>query len=495
MRISGDLKNTTGFRDPVVSALRTLEPGILRFWGGNGQLGDTLDNLLAPEFGRQRAEFSAWATRSEQISYGLHDFLRLCQVTGAEPWFVVPSTFTTEDASHLIDYLTGAVTVPYGAKRAALGQTAPWTEVFSTIHLEFGNEAWNSGFKGGSIEYAEPYGARAQTIFGVMRANPAYVPAKFDLVLGGQAAWPGRNSEIQKHCTNNDSFAIAPYTMGTVDSFDTPEALFGSTFAEPEAYVSPTGSAEGISPGVVYQNWKAVQSPSRKVPLSFYEINMGTLSGTIPQAILDDYTPSLGAGLTVVDTMLISMSRFGVTNQAFFALPQYRFPRPDHKTALLWGAVVDMGVTDRKRPQFLALQLANQAIGDGSSMLRTKQTGADPVWNQPLANTVKLSAAHYIQSYAFRHGSGRSLIVFNFSLTASLPITFSDVNAPSGTVEVQRLTSAKPSDTNEKENLVQIQAFTLHDYSPSSVLSLPPFSMTVLKWNSDTSNFERSRRQ
>ena len=167
---NGDPTNTTVFRDPVVNALRTLQPGIIRFWGGNGQLGDTLENLLTPQFGRQRAGFSAFATQSNQLNYGLHEFLVLCQTVGAEPWFVVPTTFSTTDAANLIEYLAGASTTPYGAKRAALGQTTPWTQVFSTIHLEFGNEAWNSTFEGGSISAPAPYGGRAQTIFAAMQA-------------------------------------------------------------------------------------------------------------------------------------------------------------------------------------------------------------------------------------------------------------------------------------------------------------------------------------
>ena len=232
-KTNGDPTNNTVFRDSVVNALRTLQPGIVRYWGG--QLGDTLDNLLTPTFGRQRSGFSAFSVESDNIDYGLHDFLVLCQAVGAEPWIVVPSTFTTTDASNLIEYLGGDPSTPYGTKRANLGQSAAWTSVFSKIHLEFGNEAWNDAFKGGDIEYAAPYGTQAQTIFAAMRSNAAYVTTKFDLVLGGQAANPGRNNDIQSYCNNNDSFTVAPYTMNTVDSYSTTEALFG-------LYVCRTGS-------------------------------------------------------------------------------------------------------------------------------------------------------------------------------------------------------------------------------------------------------------
>jgi alpha-L-arabinofuranosidase len=471
--------NPTAFRDPVVATLQTLNPGGLRFWAG--QLGDTLDNLIADPFGRQRAGYSAWYTSQDDISYGLHEFLQLCETIGAEPWFVVPTTFSATDAANLIEYLAGSSATPYGSKRAARGHANPWTGSFTKIHLEFGNEAWNSVFKGGNIEYSAPYGQRAQTIFGAMRGNAAYVASAFDLVLGGQAVWAGRNQDIQNHCNNNDSFAVAPYMMNTVNSFASNEDLFGSTFAEPEALVSPNGVAEGVTGGMMTLNQQAIQASSHPVPLVMYEMNLSTLGGSITQAALNSYVSSLGAGLAVADAMLQQM-RQGVLTQNLWNLSQYNFVRPDGSTAYLWGAVVDMGVTNQRRPQFLALQLANQAIGQNAAMLQTVHSGADPTWNQPLVNTVQLATAHFLQSYAFSNSSQNSLVVFNLSRTTSLPVTFSGPNAPSGSVQFQQLTSEKPADTNEVSNKVKIKGPELIETTPSTALSLPPYSMTVLTW-------------
>src|ERR1019366_8559133 len=173
---------------------------------------------------------------------------------------------SSTDASNLIEYLAGSSGTPYGSKRATLGHPAPWIGSFSKIHLEFGNESWNPNFKGGAIEYPDAYGQRAQTIFGAMRGNAAYISSAFDLVLGGQASSPGRNQFSQNYCNNNDSFAVAPYMMNTVNSFSNNEDLFGSTFAEPEAYISPTGSAEGLTGGLMTLNQQAIQGSSHPVP-------------------------------------------------------------------------------------------------------------------------------------------------------------------------------------------------------------------------------------
>ena len=242
-----------------------------------------------------------------------------------------------------------------------------------------------------------------------------------------------------------------------------------------------TTSAEGLSPGEVYQDYQAIQ-PSNH-PLSFYEINLSTLSGAITndQTSLNSYTPSLGAGLMVADTMLQALKQFGIVNQSLFALPQYSFRLPNGNSVDLWGSVVDMGVTDLRRPQYLALQLANQALSSDAMMLQTTHTGDDPTWNvSSLTNTVQFTGAHDLQSYAFQQGSSFSLIVFNLSRSSTLPVTFSGANAPTGTVQMQQLTSANVSDTNESSNVVQIATSTL---TTPGGLSLPPYSMTVLNWS------------
>jgi alpha-L-arabinofuranosidase len=478
-QVNSNPSNTTAFLDPVVNTLQALQPGSLRFWAG--QLGDTLDNLIADQFGRQRAGYLAFYTEQDDISYGLQEFLQLSAAVGAEPWFVVPSTFSTTDASNLIEYLAGSSSTPYGAKRAARGNPEPWTSVFTKIHLEFGNEAWNGSFKGGTIEYPAPYGLEAQAIFGAMRANPSYIPSAFDLVLGGQAVDAGRNQQIQNYVNNNDSLTVAPYMMNTVNSFSDNEDLFGSTFAEPEAYVSTAGVAEGVSGGLMTVNQQAIQSSTHPVPLVMYEINLSTLEGSITQSALNSYVSSLGGGLAVTDAMLLQMTQ-GVLTQNLWNLTQYNFVRPDGSTVDLWGAVIDMGPTNLRRPQYLALQMVNQAIGSNASMLPTVQTGANPTWNQPLVNTVQLAAAHYLQSYAFSNGSSNSLVVFNLHRTASLPVTFSGSNAPAGNVQITTLTSLNITDTNEASEVVSPVTTTSASFNPAAALNLPPYSMTVLTW-------------
>jgi alpha-L-arabinofuranosidase len=487
----------TAFRDAVVSTLTALNPGILRFWTGN-QLGDTLDNLIAGPFARLRSGYSAYATSQTAIEYGLYDFLQLCQTIGAEPWFVVPTTFSTTDAANLIEYLAGVSSTTYGAKRAAQGQVEPWTSVLPKIHLEFGNEAWNSTFRGGSIENPAAYGARAQTIFSAMRAVPTYSASSFDLVLGGQAANPWLNQQIQNRTNNNDSFAIAPYMMYEVNTFATNEDLFAPLLAEPQAFYSPSGNAEGVSSthltidgagryvhgGMVYLDQLAIKNSTHPVPVVIYESNLSTLSGAITQSVINKFTPSIGAGLAEIENMLLGISK-GIITQTLWSLPQWDSAistAGGATTVPLWAAVIDMGgPTNLRRPQYLAIQLANQTIPNGGSMLQTVQSGANPTWNQAMVNSVQLNDAHYIESFAFSNGSQSGLILLNLNLTEALPVTFSGANAPAGTVQVTELTSTNVTDTNESSSVV-VPVSSSQTFNAATTLSLPPFSMTALTW-------------
>ena len=468
MPTSGDSTNTTAFRDPVVNALRTFNPGILRYWVED--LGDSLDNEIAPPFARLRAQYSSQSTNREDLMYGLHEFLELCDLLHAEPWYIVPTTFTAREMTNLVEYLAGPSTSPYGGRRASRGRVGPWTDAFATIHLEFGNEAWNNlNYYGGAISDPTSYGTRASEMFGIAKASPYYSSAKFDMVLGGQASFPGRNTAIHNASSNHDSLAVAPYFGGNIDSFSTNEELFGPLFAEPEMLEQT---------GYMRQNSTNMHASSHPVPLSIYEVNLHTTNGSITQTALDAFTPSIGAGVAVADHMLQMLRDLGIRNQVFYGLTQFANGRPDGKYVLLWGSVRDMGVTDRRRPQFLALRLANEVAG--GNLLQTAQSGDNPTWNQPLVNTIQYNGAHFIQAFAFANGNREGVIIFNLHRTSPLDVNFSGLNAPSGAVVMRRLSANAITDTNENAENVVIQTTNFTAFDPAASLTLPPFSMTVL---------------
>ena len=473
--------NTTAFRDEVVQTLRDLKPGVLRYMDNGTDFGSSLDNMLAVPFARLRAGFSTQQTVQEDIPIGLHEFLELARAVGAEPWFSMPAATSPLEAACLVEYLAGNPDTPYGARRAALGQRAPWTKVFPLIHLELGNEQWNGGsFPGATLDDPVAYAARAQEVFAGARHEVSFDPARFDLVLGTWAAVPWWSLQELSANSNSDSVAIAPYLLNNFEDATSTEAIFGPMLAQPEQIDSNPG-------GFVYEQARAVANSSLQPQLAAYEVNLGTMSGSaaITQEDLDHTVPSLGAGLAVADHMLLMLRDLGITTQCLFALPEFQNPfraPGSKKTIPLWGSIVDMGgESNRRRPAFLAEQLINDALLPVMLMTHVAES---PTWNQPLSSNdkVALAHAHLIQSFAFRDGDRLSLILLNLSRSQSLPVQFEGPMGPRGEVEEKLLTSPHITDSNEHEAAVSIHTNRLPSFDPQRTYRLPPFSLTVLKW-------------
>jgi hypothetical protein len=464
--------NTTPFRDDVVNALKTLNPGTIRMMAAGDALGSDIPNQLAVPFARYREGYNADYSTQTDVAYGIHEFLQLCAAVGADPWITIPTATTPQEMTEFIQYLTGTGSDSFSSLRIARGQTQPWTTVFSKIHIELGNEVWNGIFKGESMN-APGYPQWANSVFGAARQTSGFKASQFDLILDGWSSVPSYNAMMLAESTQHDSIDIAPYLLYSANNEAMP-TMFGALFAEPEVFESAGGE--------VYQNLQVGTAASRPAAVSVYETNLSPIEGTITQAQLDLLTPSVGAGIATADHML-QMMRLGVQYQNTFALQQYEFKRSDSSVVKLWGIVVDMGTTNRRRPQFLTQSLANSVIA--GNMLQTSQTGANPTWNQPLSSDgVVLNGAHYLQSFAFLNGTQISTVLFNLNQTTALPVVFSGQNAPSGTVQMTQITSGGISDNNETATVVQPTTQTLSAFNAAAGLSLPPYSMTVLTWTS-----------
>jgi alpha-L-arabinofuranosidase len=461
---SGDAANRTGFRDEVVETLRELRPGVLRLMSGE-ELGSTVDNLLATPMARQRSGYSSWFTTEEDIPVGIPEFLELCQEVGAEPWIVAPTAMSQDEARKLAEYLAGGQNTAGGALRIAGGRREPWTRTFRTIHIELGNETWNGGFKGESMEDGAAYGRRANQVFAALRAAAGADAGRFDLAVGTQAVNPGRNTDLLAAASQANTLTIAPYLMHSVTKWSNDDELYGPLLAQPEQM-----SREGIV--------QATQSSAGGRQLAVYEVNLHTTEGTAPQAVLDRFTPSAAAGLAVTGHMLRMMRDHGVRDQMIFALPQFHFRRGDGTFVRLWGSVVEMGANGRMRPQFLAEALANRVIG--GDLVRVEVTGENPTHDQAEGNDgVQLKGVHEIDAYGFQEGKVHGLIVFNYGLHEARRVSLEAPGlATNSRVNLWRLTSSGPGATNEETPQVKVK----EERFGGGELTLGPCSMAVLQW-------------
>lgn len=463
---SGDPANHTAFRDEVVQTLKELRPGVLRLMSTNAGLGNTVDDLLAPPLARQRGGYSGWYVSQEDIPIGIPEFLELCQEIGAEPWIVAPTAMNKDEVRKLAEYLAGTPATVGGAVRAASGHSLPWTQVFPTIHIELGNETWNGIFLGESMDDMPSYGRRANAVFAAFRAAVGADANRFDLSVGAQSDWPARDPSLLAAAPGANSMAIAPYMMHTVNRWATDDELYGALLAEPE-YMSRVGQVQ------------ATQNLAGGRRLAVYEVNLHTTEGTIPQDVLDRFTPSAAAGVAVAGHMLRMLRDHGIRDQMFYSLSQFQFKRADGKLVRLWGSVVQMGANGRKRPQFLTESMANRVLR--GNLMRVDVTGEDPTWDVLDGNNgVHLKGAHEIDAYAFQEGKWHGLIVFNYGLHQARRIALDAPGlANNPNVNLRRLVSPGPGATNETTVQVRVTSETFR----GSELSLPPCSMAVLEWS------------
>jgi hypothetical protein len=498
--------NPTEFRDDVVAALAALRPGILRYVNWQ-DVGNSLDNALAPVFTRKRSAYNVGGETENNLMPGLHEFFVLCKHLGSEPWYSIPVTFSNQEIANLMEYLGGSIETPYGKLRAARGHPQPWTEVFPRFHFEFGNENWNPGYRGAALAIGTSpvaSGQRATELFNLIKSSPHKGAAAYQCIVGGQTANYVTNLALHNASSAHDALALAPYLSNRLDTwYSGPTAqldsdlLFGALFAEPHWWsINPTSNGQGLFTSAFMRvNRDQLLASSRPVPLVVYEVNLHTTEWdsaspqeVISQEALDAYTPSLGAGLAVMNHMLIMLRELGVADQCFFSLVGHRTtfrptpPNPENisRSVALWGAALDMGRTNRKRPHYHALQLVNEALG--GELVRTTHGGDDTRWSVNNVNRVTFTGVPHLQSFAFREGSRRAVLVFNLSRSAALDVTFGGPNAPAGPVTLRRLASGAVTDGNENAPVLAPVEIALADLDPGQPMTLPPFSLSLLSW-------------
>jgi LysM repeat protein len=510
-KISTNPGNTTILRDEVIQTLQNFygpsigsNPGMFRYWVN--QNAETMSNWTEPDYARAP---TGWGTGyfvgpggSGSVVLSLEDYLVICQLLNAEPYLEVPVTFSTADAANMIEFLASPSGTTYGARRAALGQSEPWTSVFSQIHLSFCNECWNGGsFAGQSLasrrsapnsEYYYDYSVRARDIFAAMRADSYYSASAFDLVLDAQTAVnDSMDTAIQR--AHPDSIEIEGYTYSSVSSFATDAALWQPAMVEPYEKVTNRADIYNFYQSVHdYQSQRTCGATGTAAcNVNIYEWGQGTVEGTIDQTHMDHINAGAGEGVVMALQPLLNLQYYGIRPQSFFSLTGYRNGAVNGLINKLWGNVVDMGgVTNNVRPEFLGVQLVNQSI---IGPMYSCPIASNPTYNfagspNGIAPVPALNGVPYLYAFCFENGTGRSLVLINTDLSSSHTVGFAGTNPPEGTVTQRQYAPAALDDMNEAPSgtatnltpaTVSIETSTLS--SPSSI-TLPPFSVTALDY-------------
>ncbi len=472
-----DSRYNTAFSDNFIELLRELQPGVLRNWGH--QLGNSFDNQIAEPWARRTNDFNPKDPIPVKFHYSLHEFLELCRVVGAEPYYVIPPTWSNGELQNLIAYLSAPNgTHGYANKRAQLGQAAPWTSVFPKIHLEMGNEMWGGNtsgdpFSGATLWDGYHVGEVGGERLNVMRRAQHFQPAKFNLILGGQAGFAERQLEIEATSSSHDSIGVAPYFASHLNTFGNKIDLVRATLARPLQQVQDYGK--------MFRSDSYVEANGNE--LVIYEINSHLTHGPMPIQQRNEFLTGLNMGLLMPLHMLTYQAELGVRTQTAFTALQYSWllPQKYNERARLWGLLRDSEATGRKRPAWLGMEIVNDAIrGD---FVVTEHSGLNPTWKQrPMNEIVQEIEVPYIQSFAFKSSNrGYSVVLFNLDLGVARDVELRLPFAPGNAAKVKTLTGTHIFANNEDAENVKIT--TEEQFlGQNSTLRLPKHSVTIVEW-------------
>ena len=139
---TSSIPNTNGVRNDIVAALKTLKIPVLR-WPG-GCFADTYHwkDGIGPKDKRPAIVNRWWGGVTEDNSFGLHDFLNMCELLETEPYLAGNiGSGTVQELADWVQYVSTNTKNPMSDLRKRNGRDQPWKVKFWGV----GNEAWGCG--------------------------------------------------------------------------------------------------------------------------------------------------------------------------------------------------------------------------------------------------------------------------------------------------------------------------------------------------------------
>jgi len=190
--------NVQGWRKDTLALLRELNAPVYRWPGGNFVSGYDWNDGIGPRDQRPARKNPAWKG-IESNDVGLHEFMDLMHLVGAEPYIAVNTGLGgARSAAALVEYANGARSTREGQRRAANGHPEP----FGVRLWAVGNEMYGD-WQLGHMPLAA-YVAKHREVVDAMRAvdpkvEPVAVGAVGDWNRTMLAEAPAHMSLISEH--------------------------------------------------------------------------------------------------------------------------------------------------------------------------------------------------------------------------------------------------------------------------------------------------------
>ncbi|MCY3022740.1 MAG: alpha-N-arabinofuranosidase [Planctomycetota bacterium] len=148
------IPNTGGMRNDVITALKKIAPPVVRWPGGCFADDYHWEDGIGPRANRPRRINVWWGDAIETNEFGTHEFVRFCDLIGAEPYICGNvGSGSPRELRNWAEYCNFAGDSTLARARAANGHAEPFRAKFWGV----GNENWGCGGHFSAEDYAKEY--------------------------------------------------------------------------------------------------------------------------------------------------------------------------------------------------------------------------------------------------------------------------------------------------------------------------------------------------
>ena len=432
--------------DPrVLDAWKNFKPSTIRIWSGFSNVSTgysflSLESLLTPESNTRGCTNVNNAGRMDGLQEHLPVSLGICKQIGATPWIIANMSWSEQDWSHLVDYICApASSGGYAAYRPSTHQN-PYTDDFSTIYIEFGNEEWGTQTTGWSAHYGEA----AHFLLSKATGNPNF-NSKVKFIVNGFTGSPSFGTNAIAACPEA---TVVDYFNYTGSSGAGDAAYQSDLLALPSSYKSTI--AGWIS------SQKQSAAAGHPYTIAVYEGGPGN-DDPNSSGLGDN---SLAAAVGALDVNLYG-SLNGIGPQNLFLY---------HTDLNIYSSHTNISRGFIPHPSWEALQMRNNYCNGDMVAIDTNATPVTSDTKQyPLTSC-----------YAFKDGNQADIVVISRDLNNATPVSLHLPTVSTGTATLYKLTGDPRSNNNTALN-IPIQTESIPSFSRDYTFSMPPGSIYLFQ--------------